>query len=301
MSGNEVTYRVRNYCGSDTTEPEFWHLKELDGKYIFEYYPRKEMMDQTWQFMYAYNREDCDIYDCIITDENPSIEGDPKHSGAFLNSAFYRTLRNMHREYGDMKLGYVRYNDVVYSSVPYVEGLGFFSWKVFNSNDRMHSIIRHPFDGGERKVLEFIKTDEREPEDLFAYIPKLSRAVPLPPVAAERFAVQLYFDNGECRKYAFGQLCEGRMLLMVFDNVIIEQIAIVAGHLQGGVSHEPLKGERIAATIDKVLTGESVAERMNRSPFHTSGSVVLYNRKPQGVFCEKAAKLVAEQVIRTAA
>ena len=33
-----------------------------------------------------------------------------------MNSAFYGTLRTMHREYGDMKLGYVRYNDVVYSS-----------------------------------------------------------------------------------------------------------------------------------------------------------------------------------------
>ena len=236
MSGNEVTYRVRNYCGSDTTEPEFWHLKELDGKYIFEYYPRKEMMDQTWQFMYAYNREDCDIYDCIITDENPSIEGDPKHSGAFLNSAFYRTLRNMHREYGDMKLGYVRYNDVVYSSVPYVEGLGFFSWKVFNSNDRMHSIIRHPFDGGERKVLEFIKTDEREPEDLFAYIPKLSRAVPLPPVAAERFAVQLYFDNGECRKYVLPINADDEnddvvsFMRHVFSDGIWKSVSVVSRH-----------------------------------------------------------------------
>ena len=67
---------------------------------------------------------------------------------------------------------------------------------------------------------------------------------------------------------------------MVLDNVIIEQIAVVASHLQSGVSHEPLKGERIAATINKVFTSEGVAERMNRSPFHASGSVVLYNRKP---------------------
>lgn len=88
---------------------------------------------------------------------------------------------------------------------------------------------------------------------------------------------------------------------MVFNDVIVEQIAIVAGHLQGGVSHEPLKGESIAATIDKVFTSEGVAERMNRSPLYTPCGVVLYNRKPQGVFCEEAAELVAEQVIRTAA
>lgn len=118
-----------------------------------------------------------------------------------MNSAFYGTLRNMHREYGDMKLGYVRYNDVVYSSVPYVEGLGFFSWSSFHATNRMHSMICHPFDGGERKVAEFIKTEQREPDDLFAYIPKLINAVPLAPVPTERFAVKLFFDNGECKKY----------------------------------------------------------------------------------------------------
>ena len=141
MAGAEIKYRVRNYCGSDTHSPEFWHLKEVNGSYLFEYYPRKEMMDQTWQFMYAFNREDTDIYDCIITDDNPSIEGDPKYSGAFMNSAFYGTLRTMHREYGDMKLGYVRYNDVVYSSVPYIEGLGFFSWSSFHATDRENQMI----------------------------------------------------------------------------------------------------------------------------------------------------------------
>ena len=54
-----------------------------------------------------------------------------------------------------------------------------------------------------------------------------------------------------------------RIMLMLQEDIDLKQIAIVAGHLQGGVSHEPLKGERIAATIDKVLTGESVAERMD--------------------------------------
>ena len=50
---------------------------------------------------------------------------------------------------------------------------------------------------------------------------------------------------------------------MVLDDVIIEDVAVVASHLQCRVSHDLLKGERIAATIDKVLTGESVAERMD--------------------------------------
>lgn len=110
----------------------------------------------------------------------------------------------MHREYGDMKLGYARYNDVVYCAVPYIEGLGFFTWTSFRpakGMERMYNLMRDPFDGGERKVQEFIKTERREPDDLFADIPKLVRAEPLAPVPTERFAVKLWFDNGECRKY----------------------------------------------------------------------------------------------------
>lgn len=200
-AGSEIKYRVRNYYKSDTQSPEFWHLKEVNGSYLFEYYPRKEMIDQIWQFMYAFNREDTDIYDCIITDDSPSIEGCPKHSGVFMNSAFYGTLQMMHREYGDMKLGYVRYNDAVYSAVPYIEGLGFFGWCSSPVTNRMDSMVCHPFDGGKRKVAEFIKTEQREPNDLFAHIPKLISAIPLAPVPTERFAVKLFFDNGECKKY----------------------------------------------------------------------------------------------------
>jgi hypothetical protein len=201
MNGAEIKCRVRNYCGSDECEPELWKLSKIFEKTILEYYPRKEMIEQTWQLMYAFNHEDTDIYDCIITDENPSIEGNPEHAGIFLNDAFYSTLRKMHQQYGDMKLCYVRYNDVIYSAVPYVEGLGFFSWSSYVHSNRMHSLICHPFDGGKRKVAELIKTEQREPENLFNYIPLLQKAIPLTPVSTERFAAKLFFSNGECKKY----------------------------------------------------------------------------------------------------
>lgn len=71
--GSEILYRVKNYYGGAIRRPEFWRLKEVNGSYLLEYYPRKEMMDQTWQFMYAFNQEDTDTYDCIIADDNPSI------------------------------------------------------------------------------------------------------------------------------------------------------------------------------------------------------------------------------------
>lgn len=33
MAGTEIKYRVRNYCGSDTHSPEFWHLKEVNCEF----------------------------------------------------------------------------------------------------------------------------------------------------------------------------------------------------------------------------------------------------------------------------
>lgn len=201
MDAAAVAYQIRDYCGNNEHEPELWRLNAIGNMPILEYFPRKEMMDQTWQFMYAFNREDTDVYDCIITDNNPLIEYRIKHNGRFMNEAFYNVLRMTHQKYGDMKLGYVRFNDVVFCSVPYLEGLGFFSWSSYFDTGRMFNFICHSFEGENSNVVEFIKTELREPEDLFSHIPTLVAVAPLPPVSSERFAAKLFFDNGERRKY----------------------------------------------------------------------------------------------------
>lgn len=84
---------------------------------------------------------------------------------------------------------------------------------------------------------------------------------------------------------------------MVLDDVIIEDIAVVASHLQCRVSHDLLKGERIAAAVHQVLSSEGVSERMDRSPLHASAVVVLHNSEPQGVLSQEAAELITEQVV----
>lgn len=199
--GGEYNYRVCNYCGDDIA-PDLWRLSRVNDQFILEYYPRKEMMDATWKLMYAFNRDSADVYECIIAEKNPSFQGIDS-PGFFLNDAFYFGLNNLRKEYGRMKLGYVRYNDVIYSAVPYLDGYGFFSFRCDNRTDRIQEVTAYPFAGGDRKVAEFIKADLREPESLYDYVPKLINAIPLPPVETERFAVKLYWDNGECRKYVF--------------------------------------------------------------------------------------------------
>lgn len=97
--------------------------------------------------------------------------------------------------------------------------------------------------------------------------------------------------------FAFGQLGEGRTLFMVLDDVIIEDVAVVASHLQCRVSHDLLKGERIAAAIDQIFTSKGVPERMDRSTLHASAIVVFHDSKPQCVLSQEAAELITEQVV----
>ncbi len=200
VNGSGISYRIYNYCGSEDHEPELWRLTEVNGKSILEFYPRKEMIDATYKMMYAFNRDCMDVYDCIIAYHNPVYIG-PDKSGHMMNSAFFSALQQIHEKYGDMKIGYVRYNDVIYSSVPYIEDFGFFSFRVDNATDRIVEVTGYPFDGGERKVAEFIKTNIRESEALYSHVPNLVDTVALDPVATERFALKLYYDNGECKKY----------------------------------------------------------------------------------------------------
>ena len=98
--------------------------------------------------------------------------------------------------------------------------------------------------------------------------------------------------------FTSGQLCKGRMLLVVLDDIIIKNIAVVASHFQCRVSHDLLKGERIASAVHQILTSEGVSERMDRSPLHTSAVVVLHDGEPQGVLSQKTTELITEQVIR---
>lgn len=196
---DQADYRARPWCTDCRQNPVPWKLTPYNGSYLLEYFLSPERDELVDWLMYAYNREDQNVYNWIISHRNPFLEGEPDSPGISLGGAFYMALERMHRKYGDMRLGYVRYGDGVYWSVPYVEGLGYFTWDV-NENNRITGICRVPFDDPNRNIEEFIKTDRQEPADLLDRIPKLTRAIPLPPRPTERFAALLYFDNAECRK-----------------------------------------------------------------------------------------------------
>ena len=260
-SGEEIAYKVCHYGGNENESPELWQVTEVNGKPILKFFPRKELMDATYRLMYAFNHDSLDVYDCIITEKNPAFRGvtDP---GTFMNRAFYTSLRSLHKEYGDMKYGYVRYNDVVYSGTPYLEGYGFFGFRVDNDTDRILEITAHPFDDRKERVAEFIKTEEKENDTWFSDFPRLVNAEALPPVTTERFALELTFDNGEIKKYVLPipDEVEKDEVVSYMDHVFTDKIwksasvverrdAEISGYAQRGASVEFKNGFYISGYL----------------------------------------------------
>lgn len=113
-------------------------------------------------------------------------------------------------------------------------------------------------------------------------------------IVMDSYALFLFFD---CLPLGLRQVSQRRTLLVVLDDVIIEDVAVVASHLQCRVSHDLLKGERITAAVHQILPSEGVPERMDRSPLNTSVGVVLYDSEPQSILSQEAAELITEQVV----
>ena len=114
-------------------------------------------------------------------------------------------------------------------------------------------------------------------------------------IVVDSYALFLFFD---CLPLGLCQVSQRRTLLVVFDDVIIEDVAVVASHLQCRVPHDLLEGECITAAVHQILPSEGVSERMDRSSFHASVGVVLYDGEPQGVLSQETAELITEQVVR---
>ena len=194
-----IEYKVFTYGGKEDPCIEIWKLSEIAGKTRVQYFTREEMMRRVKELIYAFNHDSMDVYDCIICEHNPSIL-EYGATGYVLNRGFYGVLTRLHKEYGDMKVGYVRYNNIVYSEVPYLDGYGFFGFEVNNKN-QIKNIYSLPFEGGERPIEDFIYTDEKEDSNMYAHYPRIKEVTPLPSVETERFAIKLVFDNGKIKKY----------------------------------------------------------------------------------------------------
>lgn len=182
-------YDVLSYNGSSSVE--FWILDKIGEKKIFRFYPREEMSELVDLLICAYNNQDADLYDWIITKKDPKIESE---SRVYMNDGFFGRLKYLKQNYGNMKKGYVRFNDLVYCAVPYIEGYGFYSFTV-NNQDKIDSIKSHIFD---RTCKDFLRGEN---ECKTIDIPKMENVYTLPSKNGERFVLVAAFSNGKLKRY----------------------------------------------------------------------------------------------------
>ena len=153
-----------------------------------------------YNLLYAFNREYMDAYERVVVFQNPVFCGyDSK--GYSMNMGFYGALTRLHREYGDMKIGYLNVGGRNYRFAPYLDNYGYFRMLVNEHDGTIKKMVSLPFEEGNGEAPPFIKVGDREPDDLFDYIPKAVAVKALEPAKNERFALRLDYDNGESRKY----------------------------------------------------------------------------------------------------
>ena len=119
----EIEFTVESYGGKDH-KIEHWLLTEAMGKSILRFYPRKEMMDLIPRLIAAFNAKDLDALKVMCT-KDVYLETYEREGGRSLNDGFYSHLSSIREQHGVMKMSYMRFNDVVFSAVPYIEGYAY--------------------------------------------------------------------------------------------------------------------------------------------------------------------------------
>ena len=119
-----------------------------------------------------------------------------------MNDGFYSYIKHFHEKHGDMKIGYIRFNDVVYSKVPYIKDIGYFDFMIDHKNKDKISVLQFTeFDKSTRSIMEFMETDEMPDCSFLDNIPSVT-SIKFPTADEdERFVMKLDFANGERRKF----------------------------------------------------------------------------------------------------
>ena len=180
--------------GSKDRAPEVWELGWIGEQSSILFYPRKEMMDLGHRLMAAFNAQRRDILQAILSDD-ASFEF--MEGGRALNGAVYGSLARLREEKGVMKPAFVRFNDVVYSEAPYIEGHCYINFSV-NSQDKIDKIELRPLDESYRELIVLDEVMMSHPMD---EIPALQKIEFLPSSEIARLSMLLTFAGGEVRRY----------------------------------------------------------------------------------------------------
>ena len=193
-----------------------WQLLSLGGKTVLAWYPGLKEIRAIDKLMYAYNHANDDILHEIVVPS--SFFSDYSVNGTALHGGFFTYFERIQEECGLMKKGYLSVDNVIYFPAPYIENYGILSI-IVNEDGKIDGVYGESFDYD--KISDYICTQEREPSDLFDYVPELKSVLPLPPKEHERFSLKLLFSNGEQRKY----------VLPITDEQAADEVISFRGHV----------------------------------------------------------------------
>ena len=187
-----IEYTVGSY-GNGDSKIEPWLLTEVAGRSVLRFYPRKEMMALIPRLISAYNTKNLDALKVLCT-ENAFLDAYDSN-GHSLNDGFYSHLSYIRENHGKMKLAYIRFTDVVFSAVPYIED---YAYVTFTAADKIDSIKMNPLNDNYRELLILDDDVDYCPANV---VPALSSVEFLKPSDISRFSLRLVFDNGETKRY----------------------------------------------------------------------------------------------------
>ena len=191
----EIEFTVESYGGKDhKIEP--WLLTEAMGNSILRFYPRKEMMDLIPRLIAAFNAKDLDALKVMCT-KDVYLETYEREGGRSLNDGFYSHLSSIREQHGFMKMSYMRFNDVVFSAVPYIEGYAYVGFSA-NAENKIDRIQIHPLNNSYRELLI---SDEIITHTASNDVPKIASVDFLPPSEVCRYSLRVVFENGEIKRY----------------------------------------------------------------------------------------------------
>ena len=165
----------------DDNWPELFSIITINDKYLMVNYLEEEKKDVLYKLVSAFNNDSIDIYETILSEQH------------------YSELIEIHKQYGNMQLAYVCEENSVYSLVSYIENYGYYYFQVADDYDVIFHWIFYPFEE-KNNIKDFIRIDDTKKYNYYD-IPFLIKVEAFQPVDTERFALKLFFDNGECKKY----------------------------------------------------------------------------------------------------
>lgn len=187
--GDGFHYHESSYAG-EKCYVEFWRVTKLIDRIILTFFPGLEMLFIEDKLLYAFNHEDADVLESLFSNRNIPIHGIYRPFNEDKNSA--RCLIRLHKEFGDLQMGFLRFGDVIYSKCPIAVDRGYFSFRCDNQTDKIIEISYTPFGSKEGQTVDDrILLANYQVEDPKAEIPNLRAVQTMAPEETEEVILSI--------------------------------------------------------------------------------------------------------------